>query len=62
MGLQFVDILGSIESLLSKIDHPGVSLGAWIAGGVSGGHVNPIVWRFLGNFPSSILNPICMHR
>lgn len=31
----------------------GVSLGAWVAGGVTGGHVNPVVCSFLGLFPSS---------
>jgi aquaglyceroporin related protein, other eukaryote len=48
MGLQFVDILWSIVSLFSNINHLGVSLGAWVAGGVSGGHINPVVWLFLG--------------
>ena len=36
---------------LNKMDI-GVSLGAWVCAGVSGGHVNPVVCPFLGIFRS----------
>ena len=51
MGLQFVDILRLNVSLFSNINNLGVSLGVWVAGGISGGHINPVVWFFLGISP-----------
>jgi hypothetical protein len=48
MGLRFVDILCAIVFLLSYTNPLGVSIGALVAGGVSEGHVNPVVWPFLG--------------
>jgi aquaglyceroporin related protein len=43
--------LSHIAHLIKNID-TGVSLGAWVAGGVTGGHVNPVVRSFPGVSPS----------
>jgi aquaglyceroporin related protein, other eukaryote len=47
-----------LASLLSSVNHLGVSLGVWISGGVSGGHVNPVVWPFFLVSPLPTQNTI----
>ena len=50
-------LLCSIARLIKNIDI-GVSLGAWVAGGVTGGHVNPVVHSLPGLSPSPSLSSL----
>lgn len=42
LGCRWVDTLIS-SLIITYLIHLGVALGVWIAGGISGGHINPAV-------------------